>query len=198
LAQQFLESGVPIFGVWDDHDYNMNDGGQENLNRKEVQQIFLDFLDEEENSWRRQRDGLYASYLFGKDDRKVKLILLDVRSHLDRETGDVLGHQQWVWLESEIINDDGAALIVVGSGMQVITEMAVIDKVSNFPWSYQRLLQILAQNPKVLILSGDVHFGEIGCHNISNHAIYEVTSSGLTHKCLISLVPEFVCDLALK
>jgi hypothetical protein len=47
------------------------------------------------------------------------LILLDVRSHLDRETGDVLGHQQWVWLESEIINDDGAALIVVGSGMQV-------------------------------------------------------------------------------
>ena len=43
------------------------------MNREEVQQIFLDFLDEEEDSWRRQRDGLYASYLFGKDERKVKV-----------------------------------------------------------------------------------------------------------------------------
>ena len=28
LAQRFLESSIPIFGVWDDHDYNMNDGGR--------------------------------------------------------------------------------------------------------------------------------------------------------------------------
>ena len=33
--------------------------------------------------------------------------------------------------------------------LQVITEMTVIDKISNFPQSHQRLLQILAQNPKV-------------------------------------------------
>ncbi|XP_062511523.1 uncharacterized protein LOC134187422 [Corticium candelabrum] len=196
--KKFVDSGVPIFGVWDDHDYNLNDGGYENVGRTQVQQIFLDFLDEDADSWRRSRDGLYVSYLFGKNDEKVKLVLLDVRSHFDRATGDVLGHDQWSWLEREIISDDGAALVLVASGVQVLTEMTIIDKFGSTPYSKQRLLNILSQNPKVLILSGDVHFGEISCHNTSSYPLYELTSSGLTHNCLISLVPEVVCNVALN
>ena len=46
------------------------------MGRTQVQQIFLDFLDEDADSWRRSRDGLYVSYLFGKNDEKVKVVLL--------------------------------------------------------------------------------------------------------------------------
>ena len=42
---QQLRQSTPIIGVWDDHDYGVNDGGKEYPKRKESQQLMLDFLD---------------------------------------------------------------------------------------------------------------------------------------------------------
>ena len=47
--------------------------------KKEVQQMFLDFVDEDRESIRRRRDGLYASYLIGPKERRVKVSLVQYR-----------------------------------------------------------------------------------------------------------------------
>jgi len=58
-----LRNKTPIVGVWDNHDYGA-DGGDKNFPHKyEMREAFLDFLDEPVNSSRRQREGIYESYL---------------------------------------------------------------------------------------------------------------------------------------
>lgn len=105
----FVSSGVPIEGIWDDHDYGINDGDRLYEFRKESQQLFLDFFRVPESNERRRRDGIYYSRSFdfaenlnGKcscltDDNgttsttsssvppktRVKLIMLDVRFFRD-------------------------------------------------------------------------------------------------------------------
>ena len=54
-----------------------------------MQGLFLDYMDETKNSERYNREGLYASYIFGSKDKKVKVILLDVRYF--RTKNDILG-----------------------------------------------------------------------------------------------------------
>jgi hypothetical protein len=67
-------------------------------------------------------------------------------------------------------------LLLIGSGVQVIyDERPVIEK-----WSIDsrfRLFQLLHKyRVHVVLLSGDVHFAEIG----TRYGIHEITSSGLT------------------
>jgi len=46
--------GTKIIGVWDDHDYaGGNDGGMEFLLKHRVREIFLDFIEEPQDSARR-------------------------------------------------------------------------------------------------------------------------------------------------
>ena len=92
-----------IVGIWDDHDYGINDGNKHFEYKDEFKELFLDFLNEPKESQRRKQPGIYTSYKFGPPNRQVKLILLDVRYFADRRTdihGETLGEQQWKWLES--------------------------------------------------------------------------------------------------
>ena len=79
------------------------------------QEKFLDFLDEPKDSPRRKRKGLYGSYLLGTGEMRVKVILIDPRSQLDRENKNVLGEEQWTWLEKELITDP-TAVTILGTG----------------------------------------------------------------------------------
>ena len=38
--------GTKIIGVWDDHDYGINDGNKDFYKKDEMRKIFLDFVDE--------------------------------------------------------------------------------------------------------------------------------------------------------
>ncbi|KAK3733570.1 hypothetical protein QZH41_014821, partial [Actinostola sp. cb2023] len=77
----FLKSGIPVLGVWDDHDYGMDRGGKHHRDRLQSQGIFLDFLNDPIDSIRRDREGVYASYLFGHGDKTVKVMLLSGDVH---------------------------------------------------------------------------------------------------------------------
>ncbi|GMF54018.1 unnamed protein product [Phytophthora fragariaefolia] len=46
---------TPIIGIWDDHDYGINDGGKEYSYREQSQQVFLDFIGEPMDSPRRKQ-----------------------------------------------------------------------------------------------------------------------------------------------
>ena len=74
----YLKGGV--HGTWDDHDYGANDYGKQMPDRKERQNLFLDFFGVDQNDERRERDGVYSSVTFGKAPQQVKVIFLDTRS----------------------------------------------------------------------------------------------------------------------
>lgn len=192
---QKLTASVPVIGIWDDHDYGVNDGGQEYPKKRESQQLMLDFLGEPADSPRRKREGGYASYTYGSGKQQVKVILLDgryFREALPRvnsvyqinETGTFLGEAQWQWLEKELENSK-AAVHIIGCGIQFIPEEQKYEKWANFPQARKRLFDLLAKTKPAgtVLVSGDRHIGEISRYKPDGmpYPIYEITSSGLTH-----------------
>jgi alkaline phosphatase D len=190
---QALLATTPVIGTWDDHDYGLNDGGREWQARDEAQQALLDFLDEPADSPRRRRAGVYESYTYGPPGRQVKVILLDTRYHRDRyhrteyplnPTGDILGEEQWAWLEREL-RGSTAQVHLIGSSIQVVPEEHGFEKGANFPAARERLFRLIGQTraPGVVFISGDRHIAEISriAGTAAGYPIYDVTSSGLTH-----------------
>ena len=51
--QKLVQSDTKIIGIWDDHDYGMNDVGGNFPYKNITREVFLDFLDEPKNSIRR-------------------------------------------------------------------------------------------------------------------------------------------------
>lgn len=190
-----LRQSASIIGVWDDHDYGVNDGGKEYPKRKESQQIMLDFLDEPTNSPLRKQEGAYSTHVYGPEGQRVKIILLDARYFRDplkkenkqnvpNPSGDILGEAQWQWLEQQLTRSD-ADIHIIGSGIQILPDQHVYEKWANFPTARQRLLGLLSKTkPKgALMLSGDRHMGEVSKINLPGlkYDLYDITSSGLTH-----------------
>ena len=75
------ESKTKILGIWDDHDFGINDGDKFYEKKDIMKKLFLDAMDEPQDSPRRTNpNGIYFStYLHPK----IKLILLDNRYQND-------------------------------------------------------------------------------------------------------------------
>jgi alkaline phosphatase D len=194
LYQQLRQS-ARIVGIWDDHDYGVNDGGREYPRRRESQQLLLDFLDVPADRPERRREGAYAAHTFGPKGRRVKVILLDARYFRDPlrkngrdnvpdPTGQLLGDAQWTWLANELRSSD-ADLHLIGCGIQILPEEHPFEKWANFPTERQRLLDLLGKTkPKgTVLLSGDRHIAEFSRVAVPGlpYPLVDVTSSGLTH-----------------
>ncbi len=74
-----LRAETPVLAVWDDHDFGEDDAGGDYPQKEESRRIFLDFWDVPAGSPRRQRDGVYGSYVFGPPGRRVQVLLPDLR-----------------------------------------------------------------------------------------------------------------------
>jgi alkaline phosphatase D len=143
-------SFVPrLIGTWDDHDYGENDGDMRYKDKVESQRIFLDFLDEPSNSSRRKQRGVYVSYLYGPVGKQIKVILLDNRfSQYNPKDGseapDMLGDDQWEWLERELLTNT-AQLTIIGAGLQIVSWGKMVGEGWRmFPESRQRLFNLIA------------------------------------------------------
>jgi alkaline phosphatase D len=199
---KILMDSTEIIGVWDDHDYGLNDGGREWEVKDEKKKLMFDFLDEPENSPRLNHNGVYISYdYFLKGNRSVKVILLDGRYFRDTLTyspirgkrydpnpygqGTLLGKEQWKWLEKELKHSK-ADLNIIVSGIQVLSEEHGFESWGgNFPHERDKLFNMLKSTgaENVLFLSGDRHIAEISKIDIDglDYPVYDITSSGLTH-----------------
>jgi len=184
-----LRESTPVIGVWDDHDYGVNNAGKDFPYKEIAQQLWLDFIDEPKDSLRRQREGIYESYYLGGVD-KVKIILLDVRYFKDEPyflsfgAQDLLGEEQWEWLENEL-KENQAEYVVIGSGTQIIPDDRVFPE-KWFDQSKERLISLIRKykTSGVILLTGDVHYAEImkfPCKERVGFELYELTSSGMTH-----------------
>ena len=130
--KRFRESTM-VLGTWDDHDSCTNNGGGKMEKCRMVplhKSMFLDFLDEPIPSRRRnEASGIFTSYTFGKGDQLVKMIVLDARSSREHKPGDLLGEEQWKFLEKELKGSE-AKLHFIVSGIQVLSKDKLVHGVT--------------------------------------------------------------------
>ncbi len=203
---QRLKKATRFLATWDDHDFGWNDSGRHYPFKKESREIFLDFWEEPANSPRRKHEGIYTSYYFEDQGKRLQVILLDNRTfrddlriyrgelsresryfypldYLAHETKDstLLGEAQWQWLEAELRKP--ADLRIIGSGSQFSISFNGYEAWANFPHERQRMLNLIQKTRAngVLFLTGDVHYAEISVLKDKDlYPIYDVTSSGIT------------------
>ena len=182
----WLKSLKPL-AIWDDHDYGLNDGGNEYTLKKDAQKLFLDFWKIDKKDDRYNQEGIYFSENRKIKDKKILLIGLDTRyfrSPLEGEkrnyqsTADVrktiLGMEQWEWLENRFKEE--VDIIILASSIQILATNHGFEKWSNFPHEKERLLSLIKEFGKPVILaSGDRH--KAGIYKKGN--LYELTSSSL-------------------
>ena len=176
-----------VISIWDDHDYGINDGGGDFINKRDSQKLFLDFWKIPINDIRYQRDGLYHNELINLEGFLINIIVLDTRffrsklnatkapyiSNNDPET-TILGEKQWRWLESALLKEADLTLIL--SSIQVLAKEHIFEKWNLFPHERSRLINLLNSNKsKTIILSGDRHKGGL----YEKGSLKELTSSSL-------------------
>lgn len=193
-----MRQSTQVVGVYDDHDYGVNDACKDYPKKKDSKKCLMDFMDIPLQAAVRKHEGAYQSYTFGKGDQTIKVIVMDTRyfrdalepdptkqrRYIPNTTGTVLGDVQWKWLERELRHSK-ANLNILCSSVQVIADEQPHEKWGNFPNERKRLLNLIAETkPKnLLILSGDRHMSEVSKMTLEGlpYPLYDFTSSGLTH-----------------
>lgn len=197
--KQLVET-TKILGTWDDHDYGLNDGGEEFKMKKESQKEFLDFMGVSQNDERRDREGVYHVEEIKTSNGTIKILVLDTRyfrSSLVKDTetkkrykpntdksATILGKAQWQWLTNELNSSKADFNIIVGS-IQFLSAEHGFETWGNFPHELERLENVIAESKAkgVLLLSGDRHISEFSKVTVSglDYPLIDFTSSGLTH-----------------
>ena len=191
---------VPILGTWDDHDYGLNDGGENYSQKDSVQQIFLDFFDVPSDDPRREQKGIYFSEEFKVNDSLIKIIILDTRffrsdlskdptgekRYIPNNSGEItmLGQEQWKWLERELTNSK-AQFNVIMSSIQFLSYEHGFESWGTMPKEVHKMEKILVKSKArgLVFLSGDRHIAEISKKDVKglNFPLIDITSSGMTH-----------------
>ncbi len=167
LDYKITREQIPTIGIWDDHDYGINNGNQLFAHKETVKKLFLDFIDEPQNSERRTPGkGIYTTYSFGSGVKSSRMILLDSRYHKsnymsESSEADILGEEQWKWLEEVLVNND-ETFTFISSGTQILPFTRMLSE-AWFYKSRERLFELISKTKKsgVILLSGDIHMAQI-------------------------------------
>ena len=197
---QNFKKQTTIIGVWDDHDYGVNDGGKEYSIKEASQDLFLDFLEVPIDSKRRNRKGTYYTKDYKSKGNTIKFILLDTRyfrtalikdpspnrryKPILNGKGSMLGEAQWNWL-SQTLEHSKADYNIIISSIQFLSNKHGYEAWGNMPHEAKKLEDIIVKSKanRVVILSGDRHISEISKKEIgaNSYPLIDFTSSGLTH-----------------
>ena len=193
---QALMEKTEVIGIWDDHDYGVNDGGKEYAKKDESRDLLFEVLElnKEHPAWNRK--GAYQAHTYDFDGNRLKVILLDTRYFRDplkknKEgmnvpdyEGKILGDEQWDWFKIQL-DDSETDLFIIASSIQVISKDHRFEKWANFPNERNWLLAMIREKVKapVIFISGDRHISELSKLEMVDYdyPVYDVTSSSLTH-----------------
>jgi len=194
--QDLVDRTKYIMAIWDDHDFGDNNMGADNPIKYETQSMFLDFWRIPLASERRRQNGIYGSYRFRMPDAtgSVSIIMPDLRFFREPlkicENGEyyprqacycpanrsMLGEAQWTWLENTVRESQRSdVLTIIASSTQFGHSANGYESWTNFPLDRARLHALLDPR-KSLVISGDVHWGEISMVN----GLIDATSSGFS------------------
>ena len=186
--QRLVDRTPFVLATWDDHDYGMNDGGQEYPMKYESQKLFLDFWKVPHSNERRGHDGIYGTYEFFEGSMSVLVVMMDLRffrsplkkvnstssDYCASDNGTMLGSGQWDWLESTL-KQSQSQIIIMASSTQFGAQAYGFETWRNFPHERDRLVALL--HPKrTIFISGDLHIGEV---SLTSEGFIDLTSSGL-------------------
>lgn len=162
-AFQVLIENHPTIATWDDHDFGLNDAGKEYPLKEKSMAYFRSFWSLE-GKIPADQDGIYYSHAVKHGDKIIQFIMLDVRYNRDAPYthGDVLGENQWSWLEEELKKP--ADLRFIASGFQILLGAETGSETwAAFPEARTRLFETVRKSgaQHVLFLTGDQHYGEV-------------------------------------
>lgn len=197
---QAVRARHPMMVAWDDHDYGANDAGREFPFRRLAERIherFWGLENEDAGAW----PGTYYARSFGPEGQRVQVIMLDTRffrSPLkptdewgakgkeryvpsDSEGQDMLGNDQWTWLENQL--QDPADLRLIVSSIQILpTDGHGWEAWSRLPAEQQRLYDLIAETEAegVVFVSGDRHTAFLYKDEAAlPYPAYEITASSM-------------------
>lgn len=122
----------------------------------------------------------------------------------NRFQGDMLGAEQWTWLEEQFEQSEASMHILVSS-VQLLSVNPIVEGWGHYPAAQARMLALLRKHrPRgLVVLSGDVHFAELlatqpeeGVEDEEGREALEVTSSGMTHTCFATAMG--MCETAVQ
>ena len=188
-----LKEKVPILGIWGDEEYGILNGDERNNYKESYKQYYLDFLEADILDQRRNRinTGLYSTYSFGSGYKTVRFILLDLKYNKssflkDDEKDEMLGEDQWNWLENIFIQSKETYTFICISN-QILSFRYTSYTNKWYEESRKKLLNLIGKYKRngVIFLSGELGFTQIlktFCPLPEiGYNLYECTSSGLSH-----------------
>lgn len=197
---QAVRAKHPMMVAWDDHDYGANDAGREFPFRRLAERIherFWGLENEDVGAW----PGTYYARTFGPEGQRVQVIMLDTRffrSPLQptdewgkkgkeryvpssSEGQDMLGNDQWTWLENQLQAPADLRLIV--SSIQVVTtDGHGFEAWSRLPAEQERLYRLVGETEAegVVFVSGDRHTAFLYKDEAAlPYPAYEITASSM-------------------
>jgi alkaline phosphatase D len=169
---QRLDSATRLLATWDDHDYGWNDAGRHYPLKEDSKEVFLNFWDDPRDAPRRNREGIYTSYLFDGGKQDVHVILLDTRTFRDNllrsqsillegsenftymadyepqrnADSTILGSSQWRWLEKQLTIE--ADYRIIASSTQFGIEWNGYESWSNFPHEQAKMRALISKSQR--------------------------------------------------
>jgi alkaline phosphatase D len=162
LIERYPGPQIPIYNVWDDHDYCYN-GADKNCPARDVaMRVYREYF-LPASLIPAARIGLWQNYRYG---REAEIFLLDLRSSRDRAKEldgpdkSMLGAEQKAWFKQALLASTVTWKIVISS-VPFNPGMKIEDAWGAYLTERNELLQFINGNgiKNVVILSGDVHSG---------------------------------------
>ena len=185
---------IPIFAIWDDHDYGTNNSDKTFISKKAARKIFNAFFGGEniKGAYEKGHDGVYA-YIKAFNQQ---FFLMDDR-YFREPSGSSKPHGHWgkrqqSWLLKKLSDSSRASWIANGGqifaeGIKIKRKNGTVKQINesllaDHPKAYEKVMAGLKKSKApIAFLSGDIHFSEIlkVPSDVLGYETYEITSSPL-------------------
>lgn len=195
-----VRAKFPMMVAWDDHDYGANDAGRGFVFKRLAERIHERFwgLDDKDVG---AYPGTYYARTFGPEGQRTQVIVLDTRFFRSNLTPtdewnkkgkeryipsadpeqDMLGNDQWTWLENRLQDPADVRLIV--SSIQVLpTDGHGFEAWATLPKEQARLYNLVRETEAkgVVFVSGDRHTAFLYKDDAAlPYPAYELTASSM-------------------
>lgn len=148
------QKGVPVYGVWDDHDFGKNDTDGRLPGKENSRKAFLEY--HANAGAGTGSEGVYNSFRRGP----VEVFLVDARWFSNNDTKSLLGETQWQWLQDGIKRSAAPfKLLVTGMVWNDNVREKKTDYWGYYPKERERLENFIRAEKigGVVLVGGDIH-----------------------------------------
>jgi alkaline phosphatase D len=176
-----FRQAMPMFAVWDDHDFGKNDAGARYAYKEATRPLFFDFWGVPADSPRRRHGGIHDSVMTGPPGARLHMILLDTRTFRDDwiatderdapgkerylanpdPAKTILGPAQWAWLAGELAKP--ADLKILVTSYQLVADGHGWERWGLFPAERARMYDLIGTSgaKNLIVVSGDRHLSAV-------------------------------------